>query len=166
MTASVPAWLFVANLALTVLLGLIAAYVAWKQWDTAHARALLDIFEKRFELYAQLKESLFAAYGNAATAINMPFFSNVDRVRMLFGPDILEFQNECQQTLVALSILQARIKRGDTSSRTLGAEEQYIKELSRQVSSIDDIFLPYLNISIRNGNARPRESLRVFLLGR
>lgn len=166
MQASVPAWLFVANLALTVALGLIAAYVAWKQWDTAHARALVDVFEKRFELYTQLKESLFAAYGNAAAAVKMPFFANIDRARMLFGPDVLEFQNECQQTIVALSILQARVKRGDTSQTTLDAEERYTADLSSQIAAIDGVFLPYLSISIRNAGAPHRESLRIFLLGR
>lgn len=61
MSAAVPAWLFVANLVFTVALGVVAVRVAWRQWETAHAKALLDVFDKRFELYEQLKAVLFEA---------------------------------------------------------------------------------------------------------
>lgn len=107
-----------------------------------------------------------AAYGNAAAAIRMPFFTNADRARMLFGPDVLEFQSKCQQTIVALSVLQARMERGDMSDRTSDAERRYAEQLSEQLASIDAVFLPCLSVAIRNTRRSRLRRLRVFVLGR
>jgi hypothetical protein len=37
-----------AQLLTTLVLGLVAGYIAWRQWRTAHDRLILDLFERRF----------------------------------------------------------------------------------------------------------------------
>jgi hypothetical protein len=39
-----------------VIIGLVAAYVAYQQWRTAHARLKLDLFNQRFEIFQVLDE--------------------------------------------------------------------------------------------------------------
>lgn len=43
-----------------VILGALVAYVAWQQWRTARAKIDLDMFDRRFAWYSEVKEHLFA----------------------------------------------------------------------------------------------------------
>jgi len=51
----------IAQLVTTLVLGLIAAYIAWRQWRTAHDRLILDLFERRFQVFQELMPTVSAA---------------------------------------------------------------------------------------------------------
>ena len=38
----------------TLVLGWVAGFIAWRQWRTSHDRLVLDLFERRFQVFQEL----------------------------------------------------------------------------------------------------------------
>jgi hypothetical protein len=51
MVYPVPPWILILSGLLTPVIALIAAYVAWRQWQTAKDRLRLDLFDRRLAIY-------------------------------------------------------------------------------------------------------------------
>jgi hypothetical protein len=166
MPTSVPVWLFASQAALTVMLGAVVAAAAWRQWRTAHDKALLDVFEKRFALYRQLKEVLGTAFSDAGASRLLPFFGNRDEFRMLFGDDAVDFERECQIVIGELELLQARLRQSSTDEAARRAERAAVARLSDLMARTETAFSPYLRITFRNERPSAWRSVRIFLLGR
>jgi hypothetical protein len=46
----------------TLIIGLFAGYIAWRQWRTSQDRLVLDLFEKRFQVFQELTRTIAAAF--------------------------------------------------------------------------------------------------------
>ena len=60
----------ITQLVTTLVLGLIAAYIAWRQWRTSHDRLILDLFERRFQVFQELTRTVSAAVNKPHPEIN------------------------------------------------------------------------------------------------
>ena len=79
---------------LGLVLGGIGALIAYFQWRTAHQRVVLDLFDRRFDVFSQIEEATKGIV-NATSRKEMeaPFWTYVRaemRARFLFGTDIIE----------------------------------------------------------------------------
>jgi len=65
--SQLPYWVqYVQALApavVAIIAALIAGYIAWRQYKTAHYRLCLDMFEKRFAVYKATQDLLTIALG-------------------------------------------------------------------------------------------------------
>jgi hypothetical protein len=46
----------------TLIIGLFAGYIAWRQWRTSQDRLVLDLFEKRFQVFQELTRTIAATF--------------------------------------------------------------------------------------------------------
>jgi hypothetical protein len=111
-----PAWLAqmpaMAQVLTTIVLGGIAAYIAYRQWRTAHHRIVLDLFDKRYQVYDALRSAMNPIYvAGAATDDDFFAFTRAaDRARLLFGSDVNEFLSQTRQRINRLVLDGKMIK--------------------------------------------------------
>jgi hypothetical protein len=48
----------------TLILAGIGAYIAWRQWRTAQDRLILDLFERRFQVFQDLTRTVSATFAD------------------------------------------------------------------------------------------------------
>jgi hypothetical protein len=74
----------------TLVLGLVAAYIAWRHWRTSQDRVVLDLFDRRFQVFQELTRAIAAAFHKPN--VQVPDLANFDvateKAQFLFGPEV------------------------------------------------------------------------------
>jgi len=147
-----PRWMeYVQALAPTVvaiIAALIAGYIAWRQWRTAHYRLCLDMFEKRFAVYEAIKNIINTAYlhGGVTQGDLDVFYQGIRGAEFLFKKDTKDFvANICQMAWKA-SNARARRQRSETD-KLIDEELDILDFLSGQAEGLENMFRPYLDLS-------------------
>ena len=81
---------------LTVLVAVVVAIIAFLQWVTARQKVVLDLFDKRFAVYEELREVVGRHVSRGAASIeDMGKFTRAaGRAQFLFGPEVTTFLEE------------------------------------------------------------------------
>ena len=85
----------------TLAVALLGFAIAWGQWTTARTKLILDLFERRREVYSAFRGPVGTALreGRADTATFFEFVEVIDRARFLFGREVLELIEDHSQVL-------------------------------------------------------------------
>jgi hypothetical protein len=81
----------------TIVIGSMAAYIAYRQYKVSHAKLKLDLFEKRCEIYLQAAVFLtqLAAFGPPDDDRAIPIFrGKTGAAEFLFDTDLNDFLRE------------------------------------------------------------------------
>jgi hypothetical protein len=139
-----------AGPAATIIAALVAVCVtgdfAYQQWRTAREKVLLDLFDKRFAVYEELRTvvSGYPQHGIDEDAYAR-FLTGTSRAQFLFGPEITKFLEEIKEDLaweMAASTIDPRTKAPPEKFETVSAEwierknrlGAFPKEFDRMVS--------------------------------
>jgi hypothetical protein len=79
----------------------LAIVIGVMQWRTAHQRAVLDLFEKRFALYQELRTVVgqVIAQGHVGMDTTIDFLRAADKAQFLFGPEVTAYLNSVHKLL-------------------------------------------------------------------
>jgi hypothetical protein len=72
------------------------------QWRTAHQRAVLDVFDKRWAVLTELRNAVFTIeqeWGWVLREIRHHYAVACDRAAFLFGPEVTEYLESIQSTI-------------------------------------------------------------------
>jgi hypothetical protein len=71
-------------------IALLAATIGLLQWYTAHRRAMLDLFDRRMEVYSDIRSVIdqITASGKCTYEANFDYLRVIDRATFLFGRDV------------------------------------------------------------------------------
>ncbi len=79
-------------------IGLIAAYVAWRQYELASAKLKLDLFERRYAIFHQVwvifSETVLDGAAKRNHGFATPFNNLLPEAAFLFGKEIEGYLNE------------------------------------------------------------------------
>ncbi|WP_426227403.1 hypothetical protein [Pararhizobium sp. DWP3-4] len=88
--SDVPAWIQAMQALATPAIALAAGVIAYRQWRTAHEKVVLDLFEKRFEVFMSVRE-IVSKGGNRKLFTDLGLANEVlARGRFLFGRDVVD----------------------------------------------------------------------------
>jgi hypothetical protein len=75
---------------LTAFVALIVAFIAALQWVTARQKLVLDLFDKRYEVYEELFEAINEYFTQSPAGMKYigKFTRAAGRAQLLFGPEI------------------------------------------------------------------------------
>ncbi|TAV48430.1 hypothetical protein ELI02_29985 (plasmid) [Rhizobium leguminosarum] len=81
-------WMQAGQLITTMVIGVIAALIAWRQWRTARDKIKLDLFDRRFAVFMDVRK--LCSEATQVREFSDPSLRNelVARSRFLFGPEI------------------------------------------------------------------------------
>ncbi|QEE47480.1 hypothetical protein FVA81_24005 [Rhizobium sp. WL3] len=95
-----------AQLIVTIAIGGIAAVIAWRQWRTAQDKVKLDLFDRRFAVFMDVRRLVSEAYQlGKFTDPTLPN-ETIAKARFLFGDEI-------QEELGRLHALCVRVETND-----------------------------------------------------
>lgn len=83
-----------------------AAFIAYRQWQTAHQRVVLDLFERRMAVYdgARAVISEIVREGSADTATFLRYAQATDRLPLLFGDDVVAYSDATRARINKLAL--------------------------------------------------------------
>lgn len=89
----------------TTVLGLIAVYIAWRQWQTANDKLVLDLFEKRYALYIKAHDVIkpIMQSGRAEDKNVFEFDKFMNEAVFLFGDDVETYLLELRKSVIQLA---------------------------------------------------------------
>ena len=116
-----------------LVVGCIAAYIAWQQYRVNHAKFKLDLFHKRQDIYLSLAVMLSKIAAGAELAdTDAPIFrGQVAGASFLFGTDISKLVE----------------KVGNIAAKPSRLREGYKQWAGETLASLPQKFMPYMNLS-------------------
>jgi hypothetical protein len=95
---------------LTPVLALVAGYIAWRQWRTSAQRLRLDLYEKRYRVFGEVKNILVLVLKKADVTPDeiMRFRAATSDAVFLFGDEVRDFVKDLADHALALWNANAR----------------------------------------------------------
>ena len=84
---------------LTPIVAIIAAYIAYQQWQTNRYKLNLDKYERRLRIYEEVRKilSIILRDANVSTNDLLNFRTSVSEADFLFGPEVTKYIDEIYQ---------------------------------------------------------------------
>ncbi len=146
---------------LTVTIAAIVAFIAWLQWRTAREKVVLDLFDKRFAMYDEMRAVVtrYTQHGIDDAGYNQ-FLRASSRAQFLFGPEVKVFLEATKVDLMwemATSTIDPRTPVPPEKRETVSAEWVERKNrLSAFPRTFDQMVSPYLKHHQKAGDVAAR----------
>ena len=102
-----------------LVIGAIAAFLTWRQYEVARAKLKFDLFDRRFAIFQQtweiLSEVVIRGTREKNYGLATPFNDFLPQARFLFGKDISDYLDEASTNWADLHALEA--ERADLSGQ-------------------------------------------------
>lgn len=143
----------ILSAALTPLIAIIAAYIAYQQWKTNKHSLKLDLYNHRLSVYRAVNKLLNTVIKKNGLSWNdaMDFKTETSEAPFFFGNDVLNFRKELFDNAKTLARIKEDLKNSikTEKSNTSLIEEHYalITWFDNQFETSDSIFKKYLDLS-------------------
>ena len=133
-----------------LLIGSIAALIAWRQATVAQAKLKIDLFEKRLGIYDAVIEFIEKRGSNLSDPNYSIRFNNATAAaRFLFGSDVVQYIERVRDAVVLVSqkhreLQAAKLYQPDALTREIIQKEEWLRE---QLHEAAGVFEPYLGLS-------------------
>jgi len=133
----------------TILVAAFAAYVAYQQFRLGREKFKLDLFEKRFSVFAGTRRLLsrILADGDIKLENFFEFRAAVAEATFLFGTDITVYLDEIDKKALRLNSLREEMRPlpvGDERTRLAGEISDTLGWLTGQLPELRVRFAPYM----------------------
>lgn len=131
-----------SNIILSMVLGLMMVYIAFRQWRTSHQALKLTLYDRRFKVYSVLHDYLLrrcypGVFGEFPDLDDHVRLQQLEKIiadtasyKFLFKKDVIDFMDEVIP------------KAMDDPSKSPEINREWLKEQSEVLS---DLFKPYLD---------------------
>jgi hypothetical protein len=143
-------WIDILAALLTPTIAILGAYIAWQQWRTNRNKLKLDLFDKRFQVFENIKKFIASILtsGRVEDGTEFQFLRDTKSVRFLFQDDatILNLIDEIYKKAIKLHTLERteRGSSGQTLENNLNKQNEIKEWYQNQLHTIDEIFKKYL----------------------
>lgn len=149
-----PLWFQITQSLLTLLLAGSVGYLAFRHWRTSHERAVLDLFEKRWETYVALQAVISDVLqtGTSPANVSFSFLSAINKAEFLFGAEVNVYLRQVYKLLIDLDFANTRIEdTGPGQGRAGHVQKRYdiLMALSKFYVTINPLVKPYMNMTQR-----------------
>lgn len=145
-----PAWVQYLQALATPAVTLLAIVIAVLQWRTAHQRAVLDLFDRRMQVYEAISAAVSEIMREGTATMNalISFDRGAVRVPFLFGNEVHLFLQETRKRMVALRFAEERTKTDDDLLRGRAADmaAKHMMELTGFYVEFASLVRPYVRM--------------------
>jgi hypothetical protein len=133
---------------ISAVLGLAVAIVGYLGWMTAHQRIVVDLFDRRFKVYDELREavSTLLTNGTIDSTTLFSYLRTTNRARFLFGPEVVEYLEARYKDLVAAQIAERRNPPHAPTDEQVQAYGDLFERLGNFYQQTDNLFGPYMRL--------------------
>jgi hypothetical protein len=134
---------------LTAFIALIVACITLLQWITARQKVVLDLFDKRFALYEELREVIGRHVTQGINSVEdiEKFTRAASRAQFLFGPEVTSFLEERRLDLSRAVFAFTHPPGPIPEEQRQAAEDKYVARLDRLSNFFQDfdvLVAPYM----------------------
>ncbi len=109
-----------------LIIGIIAAWIAYNQYKVARAKLNLDLFDKRHHIFQKTWECLSQSQSPEAEKLRLNFTNLIPEVSFIFGKNVKDYMYDINKKLIELNMLTIKLKSGNITKD----ETERITELS------------------------------------
>jgi hypothetical protein len=135
----------------TLIVGLIVAYIAWQQWQVAHAKLRLDLFDRRYKVYDATRQFLGCIIREATFSDSelFIFYAGTSDAEFLFDAEVVAYLKEIAKRALDMRLQHTLYQRAEGEARTtmIQKEHDQLLWLSHQITDMTATFTPYLGFS-------------------
>lgn len=136
---------------MTAILAAFGAYIAWRQWKTAHNRLKFDHFEKRLAVYDATIKLLDAVitHGFADSFSLMEFLAATRNSRWLFNKEVADYLREqMYKRASVLLTIRSDLHNAPQHERDsmMAKQEENLRWLISQHDAVDAKFAHFLQL--------------------
>jgi hypothetical protein len=162
--SQLPIWAQWAQLAVTGGIAVFAAFIAYRQWRTAHQRVVLDLFERRMTVYDDARSVIgeIMREGTANNAIFFRYGQATDRLGLLFGDEVVAYSDKTRERINKLVMHETMVRAHRTDS-PVNNYEMHVNESARLLLEITKFYdefstlvLPYVRMTQKQAHSRWR----------
>jgi hypothetical protein len=132
----------------SVAIALLAVAIAWGQWWPARQRLILDLFERRFQVFLDFRR--VASQAIQLGRIENPASVNeiIARARFLFGADVMQALAQWQQatTILEVTTVAATAADSDRRNRYEVRKLEAVQEINRLFDETLPLFGRYMHM--------------------
>jgi len=141
----------------TCLVGVVLAFIALLQFKVAHDKLRLELFDRRYKVYAATKKFLVVIVRDAHFERSdlFEFFAATADADFLFDKDILDYLKQVADRATAMDVLQKKfdpLPVGDERSGLVDKEHVEFVWLTHQITGMSKVFAPYLSYAKVKGD--------------
>jgi len=137
MTAQLSVWAQWGQLIATGGIAVFAAFIAYRQWRTAHQRVVLDLFERRMAIYDAARAVIgeIVREGAAEEGVFFRYVQATDRLPLLFGDEVVKYSNETRERINQLT-LHTTMVRANSQGQAVPNFVHHVNEKGRILGEI------------------------------
>lgn len=133
---------------ITVTIAAFVGIITFLQWVTAREKIVLDLFDKRFDVYEELRSAIAyqIRYSRVDEEHYFKFARAVSRAKLLFGPEVFSVLEERRKELARVT-LEPSIPSPLSESEQKRAEDAFVALLDRLGNfyvELAALVLPYM----------------------
>jgi hypothetical protein len=138
-----------------LVVGIVGAFIAWRQYLAARAKLKLDLFDRRYEIFMATWSHLSSivtngpepkSYPSAAFEILKTFRNNIPQTGFLFGKDIERYLDEIHENQMEAWELQVRYDEGALSQQEIVRKSELMNWFINEAGDAKLRFRPYLDL--------------------
>ena len=136
-----------------IVAAVIASVIAWRQWKTAQAKVLLDLFERRMALSIEVRDAVNEVLHSRKDrsrddlAITMDYMRSLRKSQFLFGPEIQNYLTDLQVVLFQYCGYRLYIAEGGTpSDEDIRSANESADKLRDSFRDFPKVIAPYVNM--------------------
>lgn len=129
----------------TAFIAAIVAVIAFLQWQTAREKVLLDLFDKRFEVYDELRAAVARRHHQTSSS---DFARAASRAQFLFGPKVQTVLEQIQKDLHLEPVQRSLLSQSISEDRKEAVDAELAdrtNRLNRFFQEFDELVAPYMN---------------------
>jgi hypothetical protein len=131
---------------MTIIIGILVAYIAYRQYLLANEKLKLDLFEKRFAIYRGLQSFLSDILRESRVTNDriVQFRIETQDATFLFEDDIPNYLDQVAEKAIELLIKGTHQKTSDVIRNEFGLISWFALQITGQDSKLIQNFSPYL----------------------
>jgi hypothetical protein len=141
----------------TFFVGIVLAVIAFLQFKVAHDKLRLELFDRRYKVYAATKGFLVSIMKDARLDLNAlsVFYAGTSDAEFLFDKDVLDYLEQIRQRAIEMDRLQREyqpIPVGEARSKLVHLDSIEVRWLILQITEMSKVFEPYLSYAKVKGD--------------
>ena len=144
-------WVDILSALLTPTIVLLGGYIAWQQSRTNRNRLKLELFDKRYKVYENIRKFIASILISARVEQGqcIEFLRDTKSLGFLFDDKIEKLTKEMYEKASRLHLLNktAEGRTGDQIQNNLNQRKEIMEWFAQQLNDIDKVFKKYLKLT-------------------
>jgi hypothetical protein len=150
-TTELPGWVSILGALSTPTIAVFGLYIAWRQWQTGRSKLKLDLFEKRYAVYAAAQAFVKSvnAHGNATPEDIQNYRVGVSQCEFLFDGKIGLALNPMlvdAYELQTLNLTLGELRSTDERKKNVEQQRAIKERINDRFQEMSKQMAPFLNL--------------------